>query len=114
MIRILFAGIVYTRKQRRLLVDAVNQYALKIACKFCNSYGLPKELRNELRQEFMILFFEKIVNRKNIKCDLSTYFYRSCANKVKSILRNKKYKERLNLFNNEIIEVYKNEIEGGG
>lgn len=106
MIKIIFCGITYTQKQQLSLIEAVDQYSLKIACKFISIYGLPYCIKDDLRQEFELLFFEKIAIKKDIKCDYATFFYKSCANKLKDILRSKKKRERYNLIDNEFADVY--------
>ena len=106
MIKIVFSGVTYTRKQRLLLIDAVNQYSLKIACKFIGNYGLSYDLREDLRQEFNMLFFNKIINRRDIRCDVATFFYKACVNRLKDILRHKKSKERFNLLGDEMSDLY--------
>jgi hypothetical protein len=83
----------------------VNEDSRKIANLICRKNQISLSFSPDLLQEFMILFFTKVLPKaKEIKCDLSTYFYRVCQNYANDLYRNGKSGRQYRLNPREILQ----------
>ena len=80
------------RAQQEQLALAVSNYAKAIASKFAVTCRLPYDEVPDLQQDFCRIYFEKVIKKKDIKCDPASYLYVCCQRHVWERLRNKRYK----------------------
>jgi hypothetical protein len=99
------AGVIRQSRQSYAFITVVNLAAQKIATTICYKNNIPISYMPDLAQEFFFIFLNKIMPKAgDIKCALSTYFYRACQNYATGLYRSHKRARSFGVSHTEVLQ----------